>query len=59
VNLIANTTTSAGLKVRAQLDQNEYPKGIKVSDEELAQVNLKQEDFQGKWNYTILPNCYA
>ncbi|MBS4025072.1 MAG: ISAzo13 family transposase, partial [Clostridia bacterium] len=52
-------TTSAGLKVRAQLDQNEYPKGIKVSDEELAQVNLKQEDFQGKWNYTILPNCYA
>ncbi len=57
VNLIANTTTSAGLKVQAQLDQNEYPKGIKVSDKQLAQVNLRQEEFQGRWNYTILPNC--
>ncbi len=57
VNLIANTATSTGLKVNAQLDQNKYPKGIKVSDKELAQVNLKQEQFQGRWNYTIYPNC--
>jgi transposase len=56
VNLIANTSTSAGLTVQAQLDQNEYPKGIKISDEELAQVNLKQEPFHGEWNYTVLPN---
>ena len=56
VNLIANTTTSTGLTVQAQLDQNEYPKGIKISDEELAQVNLKPETFHGDWNYTVLPN---
>jgi len=58
VNLIANTTTSAGLTVQAQLDQNKYPKGIKISDEELAQVNLKQKPFHGQWNYTISPNNY-
>ncbi|MFO7952890.1 MAG: ISAzo13 family transposase [Bacillota bacterium] len=56
VNLISNTTTSKGLTVQAQLDQNEYPRGIKVTDEELAQVNLKKEPFLGQWNYTILPN---
>lgn len=56
VNLIANTTTSAGLTVQVQLDQNEYPKGIKISDKELAQINLKQEPFHGEWNYTVLPN---
>jgi len=55
VNLIANTTTSTGLKVYAQLDRNYYQKGIKVPDHKLAQVNLKQEAFQGKWNYTIFP----
>lgn len=58
VNLIANTTTSKGLEVQCQLDTNQYPKGIKVSDEELAQVNLVQKEFQGKWNYKISPNCY-
>jgi hypothetical protein len=42
VNLIASTTTTTGLKVQAGLDTTEYPKGIKVTDEELAQVNLKK-----------------
>lgn len=57
VSLIANTTTSTGLKVQAQLDRSKYPKGIKVSDQELDQVKLKQNAFQGKWNYAIFPNC--
>jgi hypothetical protein len=31
----------------------QYPKGIKISDEQLAEVNIKKEDFHGEWNYTI------
>ena len=56
VNLIANTTTRNGLKVRAGLDTNAYPTKVTVSDEELAAVNLQRDAFQGKWNYTILPH---
>jgi hypothetical protein len=53
VNLIANTTTETGLKVRAMKDTNIYRKGIKVSDEEMKKINLKRDEFKGKWNYTI------
>ena len=53
VNLIANTTTEKGLKVRAMEDRSIYQKGIKVSDEELEKINLKRDDFNGKWNYAI------
>jgi len=55
VNLIAATTTKTGLKVRCQLDMQSYPKGIVVSDDELAQVNLQPDDFHGEWNYVISP----
>jgi transposase len=55
VNLIAATTTKAGLKVRCQLDQQFYPTHIVVSDAELAQVNLQPDDFHGEWNYVISP----
>jgi len=53
VNLIANTTTKQGLKVRARLDNGQYPSGIKVTDEELASVLLKPDEFHGEWNYRI------
>ena len=52
MNLIGNTTTRAGLKVRAALDTNSYPTGIEVSDEELAAVKIKRAKFHGDWNYT-------
>ena len=55
VNLIANTTTRAGLKIRAELDRGKYPTGIKISDAELASLNLKLDKFHGDWNYTVLP----
>jgi hypothetical protein len=55
VNLIGNTTTKTGLKIQAQLDENIYQKGIKVSDQELAQVHLQREKFHGEWNYIISP----
>jgi hypothetical protein len=55
VNLIASTTTTTGLLVRAALDTNHYETGIKVSDEELAKVSLRPATFHGEWNYTISP----
>ena len=55
VNLIAATTTKTGLRVRAELDPGKYPKGIKVSDKEVATLRLERNNFHGEWNYTILP----
>src|SRR6202165_5205070 len=56
VQLISATTTETGLKVRAELDKNQYPKGVKVSDLQMAAVNLTRHSFQGDWNYTIAPS---
>jgi len=53
VQLIANTTTKSGLIIKAALDENDYQTGIKVTDEELAKVNLKKYKFRGEWNYSI------
>jgi hypothetical protein len=56
INLIASTTTAAGLTVECISDTQEYKKGVVISDEELQSVNLKPHDFHGEWNYTISPN---
>jgi hypothetical protein len=55
VNLIGNTRTKTGLRIDAELDTNTYKIGLKVTDEELATVNLTRSDFHGDWNYTISP----
>ena len=55
VNLIAATTTRKGLKVQAELDSTHYPKGIKVTDEELKTILIKRDEFHGEWNYSIHP----
>jgi len=55
VNLIANTTTSTGLVVKAALDTNPYQTAIKVSDAELARLKMTRHRFHGEWNYTIKP----
>jgi hypothetical protein len=55
VNLIGHVKTREGLRIQAELDTNSYPKGIEVSDEELAAVRLRRARFHGDWNYTILP----
>lgn len=57
VNLIASTTTDTGLRVRAQIDTSQYPLGTKVTDAELAAVNILRHDFHGEWNYTIQPSA--
>lgn len=49
------TRTTAGLRVRAKLDEGAFPKGVEVTDEELAEVNLINDAFHGEWNYTIAP----
>ena len=55
VNLIAHTTTTTGLKVMAALDEGLYPTGIEVTDEQFHSIQLEKDDFQGEWNYKILP----
>jgi predicted transcriptional regulator len=55
VSLIAGTTTRKGLKVHAEIDDRLYPAGIKVPDAEMAQINLRRDEFHGEWNYEILP----
>jgi Rhodopirellula transposase DDE domain len=53
INLIESTTSRTGLKVRAALDTNHYPKGVKVSNAELKALSHHPESFHGEWNYTI------
>ena len=53
VNLISATTTKAGLKVRAEIDPNLYPTGRKVTDAEMATLNIARDPFHGEWNYTM------
>jgi len=53
--VIAATTTKTGLTVRSRIDDRIYPKGRRVSDKQLALVNLEPHAFHGEWNYTIHP----
>src|SRR5205809_2361783 len=55
VNLIGDTTTKEGLRIQAELDTGLYKTGVKVSDEQLAEVQLQRATFHGEWNYTITP----
>ena len=55
INLIAATTTTAGLSVKSKLDTNVYPAGIEVSDQQMAELQLRRDRFHGDWNYSLLP----
>lgn len=56
VNLIANTTTSTGLTIEAELDTRAYPIGIRITDEPMRELNLTKHTFHGAdWNYTLEP----
>ena len=55
VNLIGSVTTDQGLRVKAALDENVYEPGIKVSDADLAAINLERDEFHGEWNYRVTP----
>ena len=58
VSLIAATRTTTGLKVHSELDTRTYAKGIKVSDQEIALLNLRRDLFHGEWNYEIHPRNF-
>jgi transposase len=55
IQLISNTKTTAGLKIKAMLTRKTYPTGIEVTATEMAQLNLKPDAFHGDWNYSVSP----
>lgn len=55
VNLIAGTTNSGGLSVECAVDANEYPRGVRVTDDELAALALERDAWHGEWNYALAP----
>ena len=57
VDLFGKKKKKNGLTISAELDTNLYPKGIRVSDDELEMVNLIKAPFHGEWNYTINRIC--
>ena len=59
IQLISATKTQTGLTVQCHLDENDYPKAIKVSDAEMAEINITLDEFHGDWNYTISPQKSA
>jgi transposase len=56
INLIAATTTTTGLKIFARLDTGSYERGLEITDEQLASVNITRHAFHGDWNYTVSPS---
>jgi hypothetical protein len=55
LSLIGSTKTAAGLTVSCDIDRNSYPRGIKISEEKMAALNIECHAFHGEWNYTIKP----
>ncbi len=55
LKLINHTTTTTGLTITAQLDEQRYEKGRIVTDQALAALNLARAEFHGEWNYVINP----
>ena len=56
VNLIAATTSNTGLKIYARLDDQTYERGVDVTDDQLATVNITRHPFHSDWNYTVHPS---
>lgn len=55
VQLIANTRTKAGLRVKAELDTKQCPTGIEVTDDQFKALSLRRHQFHGEWNYELQP----
>ena len=55
VDLIGNTRTDAGLRVRAELDKRKYPTGVTATDAEMDALSLHRNQFHGDWNYEVHP----
>ena len=59
IELIASTTTQAGLTVAAAYDPNWHQRGIKITDTQMRQLPLQPHHWHGEWNYTITPPNHA
>ena len=57
VNLIGHTTTKTGLTIQSALDENSYPTGREVTDQQMESLAIKRDKFHGEWNYTIRPKA--
>ncbi len=55
VNLIGHTRTKSGLTIRSELDERSYPKGHKITKEQVDSLAMKRDSFHGEWNYKIFP----
>jgi transposase len=55
VNLIGHTTTKTGLTIRSELDENRYPTGREVTDQQIESLSITRDKFHGEWNYTLQP----
>jgi transposase len=56
VKLIGATTTKEGLRIKAAIDKRSYAKGLAVTRQQMATVNIKPDRFHGEWNYRISPH---
>ena len=59
INLISTTTTKTGLKIKAVLDTRSYERGVKISDKQMEELQLKPHEIHPQWNYTIFPRRYS
>jgi hypothetical protein len=57
VNLIGHTRTKTGLDIRSELDENSYPRGRKITDDQMEALKIKRDKFHGEWNYTLSPRA--
>jgi len=55
VNLIGHTTTKTGLEIHSELNENSYPTGREVTEQQLESLSIKRDKFHGEWNYTLVP----
>jgi len=55
VNLIGHTTTKTGLEIHSELNENSYPTGREVTNQQMESLSIKREKFHGEWNYTLVP----
>jgi hypothetical protein len=55
VDLIGNTRTAAGLRVKARLDHRRYATGAVITNAQMKKLALVPAKFRGEWNYAIHP----